>query len=210
MSVENRSSTQVDFNHWLLRFIALLIDSIPVAIIGYVIFWFAIVPLWFTTSTSVFGLTVVSVAISWWAWILIFPLVYGIIILLYFIIFEVTMGATIGKKILGFEVQMTNGSKVTFDKSFIRNISKLLGYFLILDWLVAIITPGPDPHQKYTDRIAGTTVVSVKQAFGAQPAPPPPPPPPPGTAMTCPTCGGPLRYIQQYQRWYCDKEQKYA
>ena len=38
-----------------------------------------------------------------------------------------------------------------------------------------------------------------------------PPPPPPVTAtQTCPTCGSPLRYIQQYQRWYCDKEQKYV
>jgi hypothetical protein len=37
------------------------------------------------------------------------------------------------------------------------------------------------------------------------------PPPPPGTTtMTCQSCGSPLRYIQQYQRWYCDKEQKYA
>ena len=38
------------------------------------------------------------------------------------------------------------------------------------------------------------------------------PPPPPGAAEapTCPTCGSPLRYIQQYQRWYCDKEQKYV
>jgi len=26
----------------------------------------------------------------------------------------------------------------------------------------------------------------------------------------CPTCKGQLRYIQQYQRWYCDKEQKYV
>jgi len=37
----------------------------------------------------------------------------------------------------------------------------------------------------------------------------PPPPPPPGTA-TCPTCGGPLTYIQQYQKWYCYKCEKYA
>ncbi|MGD0496023.1 MAG: hypothetical protein ABSB28_08260 [Candidatus Bathyarchaeia archaeon] len=37
-----------------------------------------------------------------------------------------------------------------------------------------------------------------------------PPPPPPGAAMTCPSCGSPLRYIQQYQRWYCDKEKKYV
>lgn len=29
-------------------------------------------------------------------------------------------------------------------------------------------------------------------------------------AQACPTCGEPLRYIQQYQRWYCDKEQKYV
>jgi hypothetical protein len=46
------------------------------------------------------------------------------------------------------------------------------------------------------------------------PLPPPgmaAPPPPSGSGYaTCPTCGGPLRYIQQYQRWYCDKEQKYA
>jgi len=26
----------------------------------------------------------------------------------------------------------------------------------------------------------------------------------------CPTCRGPLSYIQQYQRWYCYKCQKYA
>ncbi len=25
----------------------------------------------------------------------------------------------------------------------------------------------------------------------------------------CPTCGGSLRFIEQYQKWYCDKEQKY-
>ena len=38
----------------------------------------------------------------------------------------------------------------------------------------------------------------------------PPPPPPTGAAQVCPTCGAPLRYIQQYQRWYCDKEKKYV
>jgi hypothetical protein len=27
---------------------------------------------------------------------------------------------------------------------------------------------------------------------------------------SCPTCGSPLRFIQQYQRWYCDKEGKYV
>lgn len=30
------------------------------------------------------------------------------------------------------------------------------------------------------------------------------------TAAKCPTCGGPLTYVQQYQRWYCTKCQKYT
>jgi hypothetical protein len=36
------------------------------------------------------------------------------------------------------------------------------------------------------------------------------PPPPSNAASFCPTCGSPLRYIQQYQRWYCDREGKYV
>ena len=28
--------------------------------------------------------------------------------------------------------------------------------------------------------------------------------------QTCPICGGPLTYIQQYKRWYCYKDQKYV
>jgi sporulation protein YlmC with PRC-barrel domain len=28
--------------------------------------------------------------------------------------------------------------------------------------------------------------------------------------QVCPTCKGPLSFIQQYQRWYCYKCQKYA
>lgn len=31
-----------------------------------------------------------------------------------------------------------------------------------------------------------------------------------GQQPVCPTCKGPLSYIQQYQRWYCYKEQKYV
>lgn len=27
---------------------------------------------------------------------------------------------------------------------------------------------------------------------------------------TCPTCGEPLTYIQQYQRWYCYRDKKYV
>jgi hypothetical protein len=45
---------------------------------------------------------------------------------------------------------------------------------------------------------------------GTSPQPTAPSPTPAPATTTCPTCGSPLRYIQQYQRWYCDKEQKYV
>jgi hypothetical protein len=37
------------------------------------------------------------------------------------------------------------------------------------------------------------------------------PPPPPGyTPPTCPRCGGQLSWIEQYQRWYCYRDQNYV
>ena len=33
---------------------------------------------------------------------------------------------------------------------------------------------------------------------------------PQAAVRTCPTCGGPLRYVEQYQRWWCDKDRKYV
>jgi sporulation protein YlmC with PRC-barrel domain len=29
-------------------------------------------------------------------------------------------------------------------------------------------------------------------------------------SQICPTCGGPLTYIPQYQRWYCYRDKKYV
>jgi uncharacterized RDD family membrane protein YckC len=166
------SSSELDMNHWLYRLIAYIIDSIIAGIPAYIIYYVVIISL-------IFGGGVFFFFGAWWLFWLLLPLIFGIIELLYFVIMEVSYGgATIGKKVLGLQVQMVNGSKVTFDKSFIRNISKIYPLFLILDWILGIATPGPDRRQKYTDRMAGTTVVSLRQPFAAV-APPPPPPPPP-------------------------------
>jgi hypothetical protein len=45
---------------------------------------------------------------------------------------------------------------------------------------------------------------------GPSPQPGAPSPAPAPATPTCPSCGSPLRYIQEYKRWYCDKEQKYV
>ncbi len=156
----------LDLNHWLLRLIAIIIDSIIIGIVAYILYIFAVVAV-LTGGVLALG-----------AYLLL-PLILGILEILYFVVFEVTRGATIGKQVMGLQVQMVNGSKVTADKSFIRNISKIYWLLLVLDWILGLVTQGSDRRQKYTDRIAGTTVVSVKQVIApiitAAPAPARPP-----------------------------------
>jgi uncharacterized RDD family membrane protein YckC len=162
-------SSQIDMNHWLLRIVAFVIDSIIIGIIAYILFSFVILSLLFGGGWFWFG----------FGYYLGLSFLVGILEVLYFTILEVSWGATLGKRIMGLQVQMVNGSKVAFDKAFIRNISKIFWLFLLIDWILGIATSGSDQRQKYTDRIAGTTVVQVKQPFSSVPPPPPPPPPPP-------------------------------
>jgi uncharacterized RDD family membrane protein YckC len=161
------SSSELDMNHWLFRFLALVIDSIIIGIPVYIIWNFVFWSLFWSGAWWMLG---------YGSWLLL-PFFLGIIEVFYFVVLDVSWGATVGKRVLGLQVQMVNGGKVPFGKAFIRNISKIYWLFLLLDWIIGIATPGPDRRQKYTDRMAGTTVVSVKQPF-ASAAPPPPPPPP--------------------------------
>ena len=168
------SSSEIDVNHWLFRVLAAVIDSIITLIPGYIIYWIISGILW-----------PVPAYVGWWAWgwapwwatWLLLPLIFGLIYVVYSAFLDTSWGATVGKRVLGLQVRMVNGSKVTFNAAFIRNISKIFWPFLLLDWIVGIATPGPDRRQKYTDRMAGTTVVSVKQPFASVMPPPPPPPP---------------------------------
>jgi uncharacterized RDD family membrane protein YckC len=160
-------SSGIDFMQWLIRLVAFIIDSIicsiPYAIIYLIIA--AAAPHFFIFGGFLLG-----------------PLIFGIIEVLYFVILEVYWaGKTVGKYVLGLKVQMVNGSNVTFEKSFIRNVSKIYWIFLVLDWLIAVVTPGADRRQKYSDRIAGTTVIQVKQVFAQSTAPSTAPPTPAST-----------------------------
>jgi uncharacterized RDD family membrane protein YckC len=170
---------QINWMHWIYRLIALIIDSIITGIVGYIIY-ILILPLLFT-STNILGFT--YLAAPWYAFALLLPFIYGLILVLYSAFLEVSWGGmTIGKKLLGLQVQTAKGGKVTFDKAFIRNISKIFWPFLVLDWLLGIVTPG-NKLQKFTDRIAGTVVVQVGKALFGTTSPPPssPPPSPPPT-----------------------------
>jgi len=164
---------QINWMHWIYRLIAYIIDCIVIGIPAYIIYYLAVLPL-VTPSYVIYGATVYGGA-PWWGFLLL-PFILGILQLLYFMVLDTVWGGTIGKRILGLQVQNVNGGRIQISKSFIRNISKIYGLLLLLDWLVGIITPG-DKNQKFTDRIATTTVVQTKQAFISDMPPPPPPPP---------------------------------
>jgi uncharacterized RDD family membrane protein YckC len=165
-------TSQVDMGHWIWRIVAYIIDSIIIAIPTYII-WFIITLAVIFTSGSFIAL---------YGFSLLFPFIFGILEVLYFAVLDSAWGATIGKRILGLQVQtVKGGGKPAIGQAFIRDISKIYWIFVLIDWIIGLVTPGPDRRQKYTDRIAGTTVVQVRQAFQSV-SPPPSSPSPPSTS----------------------------
>jgi len=159
-------------NHWLLRIVAALIDSIPWAVVGWVVWWALVWNAGAPLARSLGPLT-------WLVWVFLVPVFYGLLYVIYSTVLESsTSAATLGKRVMGLKVQMLNGSKAPSGKVLTRNISKIFWIIFLIDFLIGIATLGPDPRQRYFDRIAGTTVINVKQVFTSAPPPPPPPPPP--------------------------------
>jgi hypothetical protein len=72
-------------------------------------------------------------------------------------------------------------------------LSGLVGLFVVLGfWLGALLLV-----------VAGVVALLRKEKH------PPPPPPSPTQTVYCTTCGKPLTYVQQYQKWYCEKCKEY-
>ena len=127
--------------HWVRRIIAIAIDSIVVAI-----------------ATAVLGLvTDISGIFNWMS----LPFVMGLIYVLYFTVAESIYGYTMGKKLVNLKVTLASGKRPSLKNAFIRNISKIYWILLLLDLVGGLIT-STDLHQKYSDRVANTTVISDK------------------------------------------------
>src|SRR6266849_1093139 len=171
--------------HWIRRFLAVLIDAIVVLAI-YLLF---ALPLAFTS-------------LAWY----VTPFLYGIVWLLYSMLLETLWGATIGKRILSLRVVAIDGN-LDIMHCLVRNISKIYWLIFLLDFIVGGVTQG-DPRQRLFDRIARTTVTRVDQGAymeeqfrmmqhaGPYPmtmpqAPPRTnPPPAPGSAQAAPAAQG--------------------
>lgn len=170
MSAFNKIGTDRQLqDHWIRRLIAGIIDGLIILVIGWIISSIA--------SFANLKLEINPFSIGSAAFF------YGVLFFLYASFLEPSRGTTIGKQIMNLKVTTTQGNVASLDKALIRNISKIHWALWLIDTLLGMATVG-DPHQKYSDRFAGTTVASTISTGLILPSPPstPAPPTPPSSA----------------------------
>jgi len=131
-------------DYWIRRLIAYVVDILAVSLATGLIMAIVAFPFFITDPFGYFN------------WVS-FPFAKGAFAVAYFVIAETTYGTTIGKHLLGLKVVTKADQKISLEKAFIRNISKIHEAFLLLDVIIGIVTL-PDLNQKYTDEIANTTI----------------------------------------------------
>lgn len=133
------------------RLIAALIDSAITSIIAVVVSLIFSLPKILITGVFVVGA---------------FPFLQGVIFFLYAMFMESNSGATFGKHVMNLKVttveEKRSIDRPSLDRTAIRNISKIHGLLWLIDTLIGLATIG-EPHQKYSDRFAKTTVISTIQ-----------------------------------------------
>lgn len=161
-------------DHWLRRLIAGIIDSLLMWVVASIILTVARIPALFLGTAPTF----VSPP----------EILQGGLFFLYAWFMEFSRGATLGKQIMNLKVTTLQGNLPSPDKALLINLSKIISVLWLVDTLIGMALPG-DPHQKYSDRWMGTTVVSTidrtlilpagpSTSTSTSPTPPSPPSPP--------------------------------
>lgn len=124
--------------HWIKRAIAYLVDFLISSLVVYLIFYF------------------LAVRILNPDMLLYFPMTAGLVQIYYSTILEYKIKKTIGKHIMSLKVEHLK-HRFEIPNALIRNFSKLHGIFVIMDWLIGMLSEG-DPRQRYLDRLSETTI----------------------------------------------------
>jgi uncharacterized RDD family membrane protein YckC len=84
-----------------------------------------------------------------------------IIPIVYYIVMEATLGATLGKMALGIRVVKLDGSPISWGESIIRNLLRIIDYIpYVIPYLLAAILIWTSPtRQRLGDRVAKTVVI---------------------------------------------------
>lgn len=161
-------------DHWIRRLVAFIIDSVIVSVFTWIVAAIVSIP---------FILMAAATGLPWYMFNpFSFPFFAGILSVFYFTLLETYYGWTFGKKIMKLESRKLDGQRPPLDSALIRNVSKIYWVLVLIDTVIGLATLG-DPHQKITDRVAGTIVVSTAASpFSGLTAAP--------SAMRfCPYCG---------------------
>jgi uncharacterized RDD family membrane protein YckC len=139
-----------------IRFVAILIDTIIISIIGSII----TLPLGAATTATVNQQTgAISIAPVYW----IVVIMELIIAFLYFTILEGRYGQTVGKIILKLKVLKADGSPINYKDAGIRAVLRIIDEvpFVVPYLLGAIFIWSSDTKQRLGDRVAHTVVVQA-------------------------------------------------
>jgi uncharacterized RDD family membrane protein YckC len=139
-----------------IRFVAILIDSIIIGIIGSIV----TLPLGAMTAVSVNQETgAISIPTVYWTAVII----ELVIAFLYFTILEGRYGQTVGKIALKLKVLKEDGSPINYGDAAIRTILRVVDEipFIVPYLLGAILIWSSDRKQRLGDRVAHTVVVRV-------------------------------------------------
>jgi uncharacterized RDD family membrane protein YckC len=128
---------------WGRRIVALLIDALLITLF-----------LWAITAAfyPIIAWTNTYYILNFW------PILSGIVIVLYFTFLEGKWATTLGKGALKLSVKARDGN-LNYSKAFLRNISKFLWIPLILDVIIGFSVSSRGSRQLYLDKLADTEVL---------------------------------------------------
>jgi len=140
----------------LARLVAYIIDSVLVGVFSMILFFFLSLPILLRGFFD---------WLNYWNALFRLPSFLGLIYVLYFTLMEGVYGYTFGKRIMDLEVVTEDGRPTSLARTFVRNLSKIFWAFLLLDLILGFASKG-DPRQRFTDRVAGTTVAERRSRRG--------------------------------------------
>jgi len=79
----------------------------------------------------------------------------------YYIVLEGHFGYTVGKYLLGMRVLKTDGTKIGYKESFLRNLPKYINNLIIIDALIMLIFFNKEKQRGF-DKVANTMVIHVR------------------------------------------------
>jgi uncharacterized RDD family membrane protein YckC len=142
----NRKTTNLPIASFQRRVYAYLIDGLMILAIALILTPAAIISLLVENiSISALGQVILVTAALMWG---------------YSTLLEGFNGQSLGKRIIGLKVVRTDGKKMSYDHSAVRNFGKafLLPFDLLVGWRIK-----DDKFMRYFDKFAGTTVITLRQ-----------------------------------------------